>query len=138
MDNKDKDLDKELGKQPELETIPSSHPPTLGETEAERKEKKRKLLKRVAVTIGIIIILLFLFRGCLGSNRDQGIDPGNGTGLEIDKNIGDIENMSKKDIVDDLNRKVAEGMLNISMNLLPVFEDGASEGNLLIINENIN
>ena len=37
-----------------------------------------------------------------------------------------------------LNEKVAEGMINISMNTAPYFEDSTAEGNLMIVNESIN
>ena len=37
-----------------------------------------------------------------------------------------------------LANKVAEGMINISANTAPIFEDGASEGNLMLVNESIN
>ena len=33
---------------------------------------------------------------------------------------------------------VEEGMINISMNTAPYFENGASEGNVMIVNESIN
>ena len=33
---------------------------------------------------------------------------------------------------------IAEGMINISANTAPIFEDGASEGNLMLVNESIN
>ena len=37
-----------------------------------------------------------------------------------------------------LNEKVEEGMINISMNTSPIFADGTSEGNLMIVNESVN
>ena len=37
-----------------------------------------------------------------------------------------------------MNEKVAEGMINISANTAPIFEDGSSEGNLMLVNESIN
>ena len=37
-----------------------------------------------------------------------------------------------------MNEKVAEGMINISMNTAPYFEDGKAEGNVMIVNESIN
>ena len=51
---------------------------------------------------------------------------------------GGIKTRSQEEIQEELNRKVEEGMINISMNLNPVFEDGTSDGNLLIVNEKIN
>ena len=46
--------------------------------------------------------------------------------------------MTPEEIEAALNNKVAEGMINISANTAPIFEDGASDGNLMLVNESIN
>ena len=51
---------------------------------------------------------------------------------------GGWDNLSPEEIAERLNQKVAEGMINISVNTAPYFEDGASEGNVMIVNEAIN
>ena len=51
---------------------------------------------------------------------------------------GGWDNLSPEEIAEKLNAKVAEGMINISMNTAPYFEDGAADGNLMIVNESIN
>ena len=51
---------------------------------------------------------------------------------------GGWDNLSPEEIAEKLNEKVAEGMINISMNTAPYFEDGTSEGNVMIVNEAIN
>ena len=51
---------------------------------------------------------------------------------------GGWDNLSPEEIEAALNNKVAEGMINISANTAPIFEDGTSEGNVMIVNENIN
>ena len=51
---------------------------------------------------------------------------------------GGWDNLSPEEIAEKLNEKVAEGMINISMNTAPYFEDGTSEGNVMIVNESIN
>ena len=51
---------------------------------------------------------------------------------------GGWANLSPEEIAEKLNEKVAEGMINISMNTAPYFEDGTSEGNVMIVNESIN
>ena len=51
---------------------------------------------------------------------------------------GGWDNLSPEEIAEKLNEKVAEGMINISANTAPIFEDGASEGNLMLVNEDIN
>ena len=51
---------------------------------------------------------------------------------------GGWDNLSPEEIAEKLNEKVAEGMINISMNTAPYFENGKAEGNVMIVNENIN
>lgn len=51
---------------------------------------------------------------------------------------GGWDNLSPEEIEARLNEKVAEGMINISANTAPIFEDGSSEGNLMLVNESIN
>ena len=51
---------------------------------------------------------------------------------------GGWEQLSQEEIEDRLNEQLEEGMINISMNTSPYFEDGASKGNLMIVNETIN
>ncbi len=48
------------------------------------------------------------------------------------------DNLSPEEIAEKLNEKVAEGMINISMNTAPYFENGKAEGNVMIVNESIN
>ena len=48
------------------------------------------------------------------------------------------DNLSPEEIAEKLNEKVAEGMINISMNTAPYFENGKAEGNIMIVNESIN
>ena len=51
---------------------------------------------------------------------------------------GGWDNLSPEEIAEKLNEKVAEGMINISMNTAPYFENGTADGNLMIVNESIN
>ena len=48
------------------------------------------------------------------------------------------DNLSPEEIAERLNQKVEEGMINISMNTAPYFENGKAEGNVMIVNESIN
>ena len=52
--------------------------------------------------------------------------------------LGGWDNLSPEEIAEKLNEKVAEGMINISMNTAPYFENGTTDGNLMIVNESIN
>ena len=62
------------------------------------------------------------------------------TGIVYDSSAveGGWDNLSPEEIEQKLNEKVAEGMINISMNTAPYFEDGTADGNLMIVNESIN
>ena len=62
------------------------------------------------------------------------------TGIVYDSSAveGGWDNFSPEEIAEKLNEKVAEGMINISMNTAPYFENGTSEGNVMIVNESIN
>lgn len=62
------------------------------------------------------------------------------TGIVYDSSAveGGWDNLSPEEIAEKLNEKVAEGMINISMNTAPYFEDGKAEGNIMIVNESIN
>ena len=62
------------------------------------------------------------------------------TGIVYDSSAveGGWDNLSPEEIEARLNEKVAEGMINISMNTAPYFEDGKAEGNVIIVNESIN
>ena len=51
---------------------------------------------------------------------------------------GGWDNLSPEEIAERLNQKVEEGMINISMNTSPVFHDGKSKGNLMIVNSEAN
>ena len=62
------------------------------------------------------------------------------TGIVYDSSAveGGWDNLSQEEIAERLNQKVEEGMINISMNTAPYFENGTAEGNLMLVNESIN
>ena len=62
------------------------------------------------------------------------------TGIVYDSSAveGGWDNLSPEEIAEKLNEKVAEGMINISMNTAPYFENGKAEGTVMIVNESIN
>ena len=68
------------------------------------------------------------------------VDARGQTGIVYDSSAveGGWDNLSPEEIAEKLNEKVAEGMINISMNTAPYFENGAADGNLMIVNESIN
>ena len=99
---------------------------------------KKKYLYLMAVILVIIVILLLL-RSCGESVEVIDDDvPLGGIMWDTNAESGTLSHLSEGEIRAELNEKVSEGMINISMNLAPVFENGAAEGNLLIVNSEIN
>ena len=102
-----------------------------------KNTKKSETYKKVgigaAIVVVLAIIILLLLRSC-GTPTD---DPG---GIEFDPSAtaGGWDEADLDAIRDSLNEKVADGMINISMNTSPVFSDGESAGSLMIVNEDIN
>ena len=102
-----------------------------------KNTKKSETYKKVgigaAIVVVLAIIILLLLRSC-GAPAD---DPG---GIEFDSSVtaGGWDEADLDAIRDSLNEKVADGMINISMNTSPVFSDGESAGSLMIVNEDIN
>lgn len=87
-------------------------------------------------TFLLIIILLLILAICGGMlyrltrpNKEE-----NTLERELTAEMGIMPGMSEDEIRDRLNRKVAESMLNISINPVPEFADGRSPGNLQIEN----
>ena len=102
-----------------------------------KNTKKSEMYKKIgigaAIVVVLAIIILLLLRSCGGSVGDPG-------GIEFDPSAteGGWDEADLDAIRDSLNEKVADGMINISMNTSPVFSDGESAGSLMIVNEDIN
>ena len=89
-----------------------------------------------AVAIGAIIFIIITLRSAPISKEEARAKAGivyDSAAIE-----GGWDNLSPEEIAEKLNEKVAEGMINISMNTAPYFEDSTAEGNLMIVNESIN
>lgn len=86
-----------------------------------------------AITVGIFTAVRMIRKPAASKNDPK-------TGIVYDESAieGGWDNLSPEEIAKKLNEKVAEGMINISMNTAPYFENGASEGNIMIVNESIN
>lgn len=100
--------------------------------------------KDITVYAIIFLVLLvgagiFLAVRLLHKPADAALADSN-SGIVYDSSAveGGWDNLSPEEIEARLNEKVAEGMINISANTAPIFEDGASEGNLMLVNESIN
>ena len=89
-----------------------------------------------AVAIGAIIFIVVTLRSAPMSKEDARAKAGivyDSAAIE-----GGWDNLSPEEIAEKLNEKVEEGMINISMNTAPYFENGTAEGNLMLVNESIN
>jgi len=104
---------------------------------------KKKLNTVVALGLAAVLLagsamLASHFRG----NADKPADVTDDTsaGLVFDEAAieGGWESLSQEEVEAKLNAQLEEGMINISMNTSPWFEDGTSLGNLMIVNETIN
>ena len=123
--------------------------------------------KRSAIIIGILLIIAIIVASlrCCGTETLKGDDTTSSDTTAVLVEIPDIgdssdtadtdthspgiiydtgaveggwETTDPEKIVENLNEKVAEGMINISMNTSPYFADGTASGNLMIVNESIN
>ena len=86
-----------------------------------------------AITVGIFTAVRLIRKPA--QTKD---DPKTGIVYDDAAVEGGWDNLSPEEIAEKLNEKVAEGMINISMNTAPYFEDGTADGNIMIVNESIN
>ena len=86
-----------------------------------------------AITVGIFTAVRLIRKPA--QTKD---DPKTGIVYDDAAIEGGWDNLSPEEIAEKLNEKVAEGMINISMNTAPYFENGKAEGNVMIVNESIN
>lgn len=109
--------------------------------EDNQKQKKRKnilsLIYRIFVAAGIItIILLIIFKPCNCNCKCGGASAQN---TYFDTSVDDsVSDSPSESVVSDLNKQVEDGMITMSMNSNPTFENGSAKGNLLIENDKSN
>lgn len=124
--------------------------PESGSASQHRKDKimhkfeKRDAKSRTLVILAVVGLAAALTLGIFTAVRMLRKPPASKddpkTGIVYDDSAveGGWDNLSPEEIAEKLNEKVAEGMINISANTAPIFEDGSSEGNLMLVNESIN
>ena len=105
----------------------------------ETKNKKKTKIIRIAVGIICLIIaatacFLLGLKGCSKENKD----PDNIFVMDDNAVEGGWNKIDEDKVRENLNASVEEGYIYISMNTTPFFENGESEGNLMIVNESIN
>ena len=96
--------------------------------------KRKHILELIAAALLVAVILL-----CFYAYRyvDSQFEPFSDKAALAYDSAATVGGWEEPDTA-DLDGKVAAGMMNISMNTVPVFADGASEGNLMIVNEEVN
>lgn len=104
-----------------------------------KNTKQGKTSRNIIITVLaliVIVLIVLLLRSC-GADTNNDTTPHR---LFFDNAAveGGWDEEDLDAIVDNLNEKVEAGMINISMNTAPVFSDGTSAGNLMIVNESCN
>lgn len=106
----------------------------------ERKSHVGVLLATVFILIVLVVGVFFLIRmmGTPSEGAAAAEEAAPGIVYDTAAEEGGWEDLSQEEIEANLNEKVAQGMINISMNTSPVYADGTSEGNIMVVNETIN
>lgn len=103
--------------------------------EEKKKDKKKYLLLLLLLLLFTITVVSFVF--IRGNKIDDIVN--NGLSIGIDSNLSDGNGgKSKEEIQAELNKKVEEGMMNVSMNTNIVLKNGKSKANLKITNKENN
>lgn len=108
------------------------------ENEIRTREEEKKRKKKILLIILAFFVLAGVIYAILNRGGQEGSDNIFDTTIDSNAEKGGIAMRSDEEIQEDLKRKLEESMMNISMNLSPVFHDGKSQGNLNIVNEEIN
>lgn len=98
---------------------------------------QRATMVKLFFAVALLLLMIVLLLHACGPDA---VDGEQGGGIVWDSNAeeGGLVAKSKEEILAELNAKVEEGMINISMNTSPVFKTGTDKGNLLIVNSNKN
>lgn len=101
-----------------------------------KKPSKNRFVLILLLVLVVIAIALTLFKSCSADKVPNTTQ----NGIVYDDNAidGGWDEADTDKIVESLNKKVDEGMINISMNTSPIFANGTSTGNLMIVNETVN
>lgn len=104
---------------------------TQPELDTPAVQPKKRNAKLAVILLVLLLLLLggfFAYRYFNAQNKEPSLEK------EISAEMGFLPNMSDEEIKQRLNQKVAESMLNVSMNPQPKFKNGSAKGNVLIEN----
>ena len=96
--------------------------------------RRKHILELIAAALLVAVILLCFYAYRYVDSQFEPFEDKAALAYDSAATVGGWEEQDTA----DLDGKVAAGMMNISMNTVPVFVDGASEGNLMIVNEEVN
>ena len=104
----------------------------------ETEQRKRRIAVIVIALLFAALAAFLLLRPKRAAEQITPDAPQSGIVWDENAEAGGLTQRSEEEIRAELNRKVEQGMINISMNTSPVFESGTAEGNLLIVNSERN
>ena len=92
----------------------------------------------VLIAVGTAVGLRIIFNKQVAGEHHEDIPASSVLEMDANAEAGGLVYRSQEEIQAELNEKVREGMINISMNTSPVFEDSKAKGNLMIVNSEVN
>ena len=106
----------------------------------EKRDAKSRMFVILAVVGLVAALMVGIFAAARMIRKPAQSKGDSKTGIVYDSSAieGGWDSLSPEEIEARLNEKVSEGMINISANTAPIFENGTAEGNLMLVNESIN
>ena len=101
----------------------------IQELRQKQKKRKRRKLALLCILLPVLLVAGGRYLGrYLQAQQEEKLQK------ELDADVGILPGMSEEEIQDRLNRNVAEGRLNISINPTPEYASGTAPGDIRIEN----
>lgn len=117
---------------PELEKQPEAQEPNPQKV----KEKKKKIL--IAVLIVLVLLIAAIIGGVVWWNTRPAMDDTTQYWFDKFAEDGTLAGKTRQELQGMLDKIMDEGMVNVSMNSVVVFDDGTAEGSLGVENISAN